>query len=289
MDVHLELPRTYFPAVGSMLYHYCSPETFLAICTGKKLRFCDIYSMNDYLEMHWGYQAWEKAATQLLDQVGVEFLNRIDAILSGSGRAALPLASCLSTDGDTLSQWRAYSQDGLGFCIGFDAEMILRLPVTPLRVCYSEVEQVTEIADFILELHKREKQGPIDDDTFFAHAFKLAMDLSAYKNPAFGEEKEVRLIHLVGLEESGRSHRLVDQPGRAFGCEHGPLPVNFIMKQGSPVPHLDLSFIGPAGQSPIRQVIVGPKNQSLLTSISIMLETLGIPGVEVIRSAASYR
>ena len=30
----------------------------------------------------------------------------------------------------------------------------------------------------------------------------LAFDLASYKNPAFSEEKEVRLVHLVNFEKS---------------------------------------------------------------------------------------
>lgn len=285
----MTLPRAYYPIEDAILYHYCSPETFLVICSGKKLRFCDIFSMNDYLEMHWGYRVWENAATQVHDTVGIDFLDRIDAVFSGSGAAALPLASCLSTDGDTLSQWRAYSQDGLGFCIGFDAKTLLRLPVTPLRVCYSEAEQVTEVADFVLALHKLMQADPGNDDLFFELTFKLAMDLSAYKNPAFDEEKEVRLLHLVRFQRSGQGNKLVDEPGIAFGSHQEALPVKFFMKEGAPVPHLDLTFIGPDGESPIREVIIGPKNQSLTSAISIMLETLGLTDVQVTRSRASYR
>lgn len=95
--------------------------------------------------MHWGHNMWQEAVTQLVDTLGQELLDRVDAVISGSGFAALPLASCLSTKGDTLSQWRAYASDGLGFSIGFEARRILDLPASALAVCYSEEQQVFEI------------------------------------------------------------------------------------------------------------------------------------------------
>ncbi|MCM2518513.1 DUF2971 domain-containing protein [Stenotrophomonas maltophilia] len=245
--------------------------------------------MNDYLEMHWGYNMWQEAATQLVDTLGQEFLDRVDAVISGSGFAALPLASCLSTKGDTLSQWRAYASDGLGFSIGFDAERILDLPASALAVCYSEEQQVFEIIQYVKAAHWVMQEEPENDTKLFELAFRLAMDLSSYKNPAFAEESEVRLVHLGRFEESGNGRKLIDMQGTAFGEDYAPQQIKFFMKQGSPVAHIDLDFIGPGGENPIRSVIVGPKNQSLTTSISIMLETLGLSGVDVVKSEASYR
>lgn len=285
----MTVARKFEPKDGNLLYHYCSPETFLAICTGKKLRFCDIFTMNDYMEMHWGYRMWERAASTVIDLVGQEFLDRVDAIVSSSGFAALPIASCLSTKFDTLSQWRAYAQDGLGFCVGFDAHAVLELPVTALVVCYDEDQQLEEIQRFLKAFHSIVEAHPEDKAMFFQCAAKFAIELCAYKNPAFIEEAEVRLIHLLRYEESGKSLRLFDAPGTAFRSDYAPQPVKFSMKSGSPVAHLDLDLTEPNGGHPIKRVVIGPKNQSLTSAISIMLETMGIPGVEVIRSEASYR
>ena len=47
------------------------------------MRLSDLFSMNDFMEMHWGYSIWEKAASEILDEVGREFLDEIDKIISG--------------------------------------------------------------------------------------------------------------------------------------------------------------------------------------------------------------
>src|SRR6266446_2177088 len=115
------IPRVYEPAKDELIYHYCGAASFLAICTIKKMRFSDLFSMNDFMEMHWGYSIWEKAASEILDEVGREFLDEIDKIISVSGVRGLLVAACFSLDGDVLSQWRAYADDGQGYAIGFDA------------------------------------------------------------------------------------------------------------------------------------------------------------------------
>lgn len=286
MELHLIPPRHYEPDSEQLLYHYCSPETFLAICTGQKIRFCDIFSMNDYLESHWGYRVWEQAATNLIDVVGRDFLDKVDAVISGASLRALPLASCLSLNGDILSQWRAYSQDGLGFSVGFSGDALKTLPVRALSVCYQEDQQVKEVTACVRALHSLLEDEPENEDQFFELAFSLAVDLSSYKNPAFAEEGEVRLVHVINFTPSGSSMKLVDPGGREG---YVPQPVKFFMKNGCPVPHLDIPFMEPNFDNPIKKVVVGPRNDSLSAGISVFLETCGIPNVEVIRSVASYR
>lgn len=112
-------PRQYFPADDELIYHYCGADTFHAICLNKKLRFSDLHSMNDYMERHWGYDIWEEAASGLLDSIGVSFLDEIDRVFHNSGFQGLLLGSCFSKNGDVLSQWRAYADDGAGYSIGF--------------------------------------------------------------------------------------------------------------------------------------------------------------------------
>src|SRR5688572_7105323 len=99
--------RQYSPNDSDVIYHYCSAESFLAICNSKCIRLTDVFSMNDFMEMRWGYHVWEMAATKVADETGIEFLNDIDLVIHESGGKALPLAACLSRDGDLLSQWRA--------------------------------------------------------------------------------------------------------------------------------------------------------------------------------------
>ena len=71
------IPRKYKPKKNELIYHYCDAQTFHAICQNKTIRLCDLFSMNDYMEIHWGYSIWEKAATELLSVVGKEFINSI--------------------------------------------------------------------------------------------------------------------------------------------------------------------------------------------------------------------
>ncbi|MDT0358941.1 DUF2971 domain-containing protein [Herbaspirillum huttiense F1] len=278
--------RIYTPKDGELLYHYCSPETMLALCSFKKLRFSDLFSMNDFMEVHWGYHIWEMAAGEVFPVVGKKFLDDIDAIIHESGIRVLPLAACLSKSGDVLSQWRAYGDDGRGFAVGFSPSILNNLPVTAFKVEYDKRTQIEEVKSFILALHTVESQteaqrGP----DFFDACATLACDLAAFKNPAFQEEQEVRLLHLLQFKSSNSSLKLID-PAASDGSSQ---EVKFRMKGCTPVAYLDMEFSGTSEGHSIVELIMGPKNDSLLSGISVFLETLGHPNVKVRKSAASYR
>ena len=284
------IPRKYEPNEEEILYHYCSASTFHAICTNKKIRLSDLFSMNDYMEVHWGYSIWEQVKNELLSELGNSFLDTIDEIISMSSLQGLLVASCFSLDGDVLSQWRAYADDGKGYAIGFGANNLIKLPVNPLRVLYDQRQQIEELMSIIRALHEVEKSKEVKFGSDFQRiCLNIAFDLAAFKNPAFQEEKEVRLVHLLTFKESNDSLRLIDDGGFAFGKEHEGVPVLFQMRDNAPVAFIEIDFTNTGIINPIKEVIVGPKNDGLLSGISVFLETLGIGSVEIKRSKASYR
>lgn len=286
------IQRVYKPKRNALLYHYCDAQTFHAICTNKTLRLCDLFSMNDFMEMHWGYSIWEKVATELYPEVGKEFLDEIDKVIHFSGIKGLLLASCFSLDGDVLSQWRAYADDGNGYAIGFQASDLLKLSVRSLSVEYVEKKQIQELKKVVKAIYDVEK--PLTEKDKYGEEFNdicymLAFDLASYKNPAFSEEKEVRLVHLVNFEKSNKYLKLVDHGGTSFGKEVKGQEIKFLMSQNAPKTYIDLDFSNNGKVSPIKEIIIGPKNSVLQNAISIYLETLNIGNVKIKNSKASYR
>lgn len=284
------IPRVYEPNDEDILYHYCDALAFHGICTTKVMRFSDLFSMNDFMEMHWGYSIWEQAATELLGEVGREFLDEIDKVIHSAGLYGLLVASCYSLNGDVLSQWRAYADDGKGYAIGFRAKDLIELPIRPLSVLYDQKAQVEETKNTIRELHAVEEfEETKRGGDFQRTCFTLAFDLAAFKNPVFREEQEVRLIHVLDFEKSNDFLRLTDAGGHAFGKDCEGAPVLFRMRDNIPVAFIEQDFSDAGRVNPIREVIIGPKNDVLPTAVSIFLETSGVGSVRVKKSKASYR
>jgi hypothetical protein len=248
--------------------------------------------MNDFMEVRWGYSMWEEAATRLgkNHEVDRSFLDEIDRVIHDTGGRALALASCLSRNGDVLSQWRAYADDGRGYAIGFHAQTIQRMAVRAFRIEYAPEVQVAEVSAFVRKLHADFAGSDRGEGSQFQEACEtLAVDLAAYKNPAFSEEDEVRLIHALVFEPSGASAKLVDPGGTAFNLPSDPVPVGFHIRDGIPVAHVDLDFAGAVPPKMVREVVMGPRCSALATAVSVFLETLGLTEVVVKKSVASYR
>lgn len=286
------ISREFKPKPNELIYHYCNAETFHAICTNNTLRFSDLFSMNDFLEIHWGYSIWEKAANEINKEVGEDYLNEIDAIISGTGLRTNTLASCFSLKPDVLSQWRAYSNDGYGYCIGFNANDIIKLPARALRILYDEKKQIKETVAILRAIYEVENKNDNNDkygEKFFQACATLAVDLAAFKNPAFSEEMEIRLLHLLNFEHSNKFLKLVDIGGTSFGQEAKGDVVKFRMVSNLPVPYIDINFTNKGKINPIKEVFIGPKNDSRQTAISVFMETIGLGNVNIKKSAASYR
>jgi len=283
-------PREFIPGEDDIIYHYCGAESFHAICSNRSLRFGDLHAMNDYMERHWGYDVWEEAASGLLDSVGKPFLDEIDLVFHTSGFQGLLLASCFSKDGDVLSQWRAYADDGAGYAIGFSARDLHQLPVSLLEVLYDRQEQVREMTALIRTLHEVEESEDVKRGEDFVQAcYLIGTDMAAYKNPGFSEEKELRLVHLLDIEPTDHAAKFVDGGGTAFGEEVDGIPVQFRLIGGIPSPYLDIDFSNGGTCNPIREVVLGPKNHAIPAGIALYLETIGLHGVQLAKSEASYQ
>ena len=280
------ISREYKPKENDLIYHYCDSNAFFAICTNRKLWMNDLHSMNDFMELHWGYSIWEQSANTRIEKYGKEFLDEIDEVIHFSGFQSLLLANCFSTDKDVLSQWRAYADDGKGYVIGFNAKELLGLPIRALQVLYDKEQQIKEATATIDALYQLKQE---DSNEFKTFCNVFGYDLSAFKNPAFIEEKEIRLIHLLDFKKSNDFMKLVDKGGIYFGEDRKGEEIKFKIKQDIPTPYIELDFSNNNKINPIKEVVIGPKNEVMKTAIRIFLETIGIEKIEINKSNASYR
>lgn len=136
------------------IYHYCSSGAFLSIISNKKIWLSDINTMNDFGEMHWAYDRFMEAANNVINEIGESFISKVDEIISTSQQRVLPMLCSFSTDGDVLSQWRAYSENGKGVAIGFSTKELKKLGLKLGRVEYNRAAQVQHFSLFLRALHK---------------------------------------------------------------------------------------------------------------------------------------
>jgi Protein of unknown function (DUF2971) len=283
--------RFYTPADDELIYHYCSAMAFIEIIKSRTVWSSAYYVLNDSTEREWGYSIFGRAVDRLRGELGQTFIDSVGAMIHRAYSSSIVMISSFSLDPDVLSQWRAYADGGRGFAVGFSPKL-MKMPAKKLRVLYDEESQFEELVGNLRHTFEYEKSiGFRYDKEFQRHWQNVGFDLCAYKNPAFREEKEIRFAHMSGLVPEGKSWKIVSAGAqdRDEKMLSSPLEVRFRTSDGILVPYVALDYSNRGKMSPIKEVILGSRNENAESSIEIVLNTLGVDGVSVRRSRVPYR
>ena len=286
-----EYAPTLDPGQHPVLYHYCSTSTFLSIIQRRCLWLSDINTMNDYGEMHWSYALFIEAANTILDVVGTDFVDEVDKIIHQGQTRILPMLCAFSTDGDVLSQWRAYAEDGSGVAIGFNSAKIAGLSVRVASIEYSREKQIGHFRSWLLAMHEvyngiteeKRKKFLFDKCAYFS------VDMAFFKNPAFAEEKEVRILRAIPVNHDGNGWSLRDSGGTGERVSRKKLPILFrAARNGGVISYVEMPLHG-LGNDLIVEVVVGPKSANNGVEISMALNAAGFTGHNIRHSTSTYR
>jgi hypothetical protein len=285
------LDRRYKPTNDELIYHYCGAEAFAQIIRTRTMWHTAFTALNDATERTWGFTQFQDAADKLRKLCGANFIDRISEIVRLTQDHSVAMISSYSLNGDLLSQWRAYADDGRGVAIGFSPQE-LKMPANPLRVLYDRAAQRKELTNNILHVFKVEKKqfGFRYDERFREHWFNFGLDLCAYKHPAFAEEIEIRRVHVTGVALNEEERRLI--PLGAIDGDgvrrSGPVPVNYRVRNGVQIPYVSLDITDGGKNSPIKEIVLGPKNPDSEANVEMFLTGVGWNKVKIHRSDAPY-
>jgi hypothetical protein len=282
--------RLYKPTTGELMYRYCGAGAFAQIIRTRMMWHTAFTALNDATERKWGFQQFQNAADELRKVCGADFIDRITEIVRLTQDQSVAMISSYSLNGDLLSQWRAYADDGRGFAIGFSSQE-LEMPAKPLRVLYERAAQRNEVERAIRHGHEVEKRPSFNYDlNYRRYWFDVGLDLCAYKHPTFAEEKEIRRVHISALAPSENEAQIIPL-GAIDGAglvRSGPVPINYRTRNGAQIAYVSLDITDSGKNSPIKEVVLGPKNQDKEADIEKMLTDAGWRGVKVRRSDVPY-
>lgn len=264
----------------------------MSILRNKRLWLSDINTMNDFSEHHWAYEKFIEAVNLNFDSLEKSFVEELDGVVSATQLKPLPLISSFSADGDVLSQWRAYADEGRGVAIGFDAHLIDKLAIRSVEVEYDSEKQILYFSDILKVMNQVYKSISPEEERsefMFDLGAKIGMDLSCFKNPAFQEEKEIRIIRAVNVNFDDKHSYLTDSGGNG---EDRPSRrkqnIEFRAKSGGVVAYIELPIHG-LGKGLIKDVIVGPKSPNDGVEVSMALYAAGFRDYAVRKSKATLR
>lgn len=202
------------------LFHYSDVDGFFNIVKNKKLWLSGPHNLNDHQELHWALGKTYKALQLLLPLYQKEHVELLwESICINK---LTPFTCSLSSNGDLLSQWRAYARNGTGLAIGLEKDLLPNTGYTPhhnaakshcittMQVTYDDKKQ-DETIKAILEKalnSARDSENWQTNPAMIDAAFEINGLATIYKNDAFREECEWRLIHtpmITGNSETNKT------------------------------------------------------------------------------------
>ena len=308
-----------------VLYHYASMEKGTSILKHKNIRLSDITKSNDVKEMsiffpdlfdemlknydeHNGFsykfEYKGKGNRQAFGLFVNELKKKIEKEFEDGSIATFAL--CLSEEGDLISQWRGYADDGKGICLGLNVEEILKFVgiysvsgFSLEKVEYLSKEQIDEwvknVANQMLGIVEiilgAIEEGNIqyysakefDEDIFNTIYYNILSEVEEsikFKTEGFKEEKEWRFFIKNSLNKDDIKGKKITSIGtlgegaRRKTSKYVADNVEFNIKENDMVPFVSLKF-EKFHNNLINQVICGPNNKIREKDLELFLRKYG--------------
>ncbi|MFD0762847.1 DUF2971 domain-containing protein [Lutibacter aestuarii] len=110
----------------NILYHYTDLSGLKGIIENQSFFSSNSAYLNDKKEFHYGVDLFKSAISNynILNEYQKKIINEIRKELDNK-LESYHFVTCFSLEGDLLSQWRAYADDGKGIAIGFDLKNLV--------------------------------------------------------------------------------------------------------------------------------------------------------------------
>lgn len=285
-------------------YYYCSLNTFLNIIKNKQIYLSDPLKMNDNLEIKWYLTRLNNEKINSNDEIEepesifdmmkmrshlYSTFEDFMEILNSKGQNSVYI-SCFSKEPDILSQWRAYAEDGRGVSIGFNLEklskadnLLVREVIYTDDVVYDDRESDVEIVADTIGTVIREQNIKTKEEQVEVFLHELIPELVKYKNPAFIEEKEVRLVYCEDMkfEEIVNSYGAFHETWESIKLEHDFRTIG----SNNITEFVKLDF----NPNTIEEIYIGPKCLLSKNDVKNITNKLLDIDINIRESKSSYR
>ena len=313
------------------IYHYCLLDTFIQIIKNKTLRLSDLNKTNDYMEKKWGIDFLYHVLCEELQNKGIQMNLRETYWYNDNAHTHLEqlendiklylnhqtLITCFSKEKDMLSQWRAYGGDGVGIAIGFNYSLLKKLLKKQNNflignVIYQKDKQEKKIREELFEptfnymynMFQQDKVRISDKyNEYFVEEFDCFceyLDVNIekvfpfMKNPAFAEEKEVRIVYNTGIYDEMDESEFCSRTCNPINLDSKNKlilqPMQYIAKNDKLVAYVDLKFEDCICDGIINEIVIGPKAKVSDEDIYRFLLLNGYnSNIKISKSRSSYQ
>ena len=208
-----------------LIYHYTDGTGLRGILESGKLWFTDIFSLNDPTELRHGLNSAIEILKQLKNNKSQEldfFLKVFQKMVNSHIEStAHHFICCFSKDGDDLGQWRAYADNGRGYAIGFDGDMLTEVflkSTTENRAAFPITygddplhEMQTKIIEMFIPLFSLDSRRVYQTKLATSLAVQLAYSSLFFKHKAYRNEEECRFSQIYPIGPSVEGVKLRDR------------------------------------------------------------------------------
>jgi hypothetical protein len=275
-------------SVPELLHHYTDLAGLGGIIAAKALWATDVRFMNDESEVRYSRKLLEEVLNEVSSGLtyppAATVTHEVLSALAASPTALVTYAASFCEDGDNLSQWRGYGKRGAGYAIGFAREELFSVGNSQdyqlVRLIYSldqqraEVElRVREAIEVVAGWQAAPVLAPKPMEQLLSLGIATTFAMLSLKNPAFKDEREWRLAHVVipGVSEARPKTRVTS---------------------GVRIPYEEVSLSPiPTVKNPIVEVVVGPTVGQAEDAVYVrtLLDRNGMADVSVRRSSVPLR
>jgi hypothetical protein len=287
------------------VYHYTDLASALAIMETGCLWFAERAHLNDTLELQYGLHIGQEIFRGAVKAGGPTVpQDAADHLMGELGQGLADLGfwvASFSLEGDDLSQWRSYADDGRGVCLGFAVQQLdmsqfassVSVPLNYLRfpVRYGEEElrkDVKPYVDMSVDLLRRVNlptmpsySKPYGQALLFERDLLRAMMDGIYLHS---------LLHKHRAYEHEREYRLMLS---GYRLKVEPSPRHKVRTRGGEiVDYLDLPIPNwkSSGRTHVTRVKVGPAAPlKLEEQLATAFRSLQLPAPQIDRSTLPFR
>ena len=194
--------RLFAEATPDVLFHYTDLEGAHGILTSRQIWLTKIQHLNDAAELRYALELLRARAQDWpgdLPRAARDFLLETARQLDSFLNANICLAS-FCTEGDLLSQWRAYSAAANGVSLAFAGDFLRQLSQHEhfhIWKCLYRRDQHDQVIDdliaLLLELYRGAQALP-PEELMRQFSIVFLQVAPVLKHPSFHEEKEWRII-----------------------------------------------------------------------------------------------
>ena len=284
-----------------IVYHYCSVDTFLNIIKYKKLWLSDSHYMNDSTEGIWIDKLVKETITEFIkdNPKNKTQLDALEVAYNKLGHSKHYFIS-FSKDGDVLSQWRAYADDGYGVAIGFQSGLFYDIAKIT-RQCNNASQNKGEIAksdifkfsymdinynNSIRDTIKDTINNYLNNEEITKsdiYALLLKNDAISVKHSSFQEENELRIVYTPTIPyQENEKNKHLDAGVKKLSEKKYRTSNNQI------IPYYEFDFNATYNSLLIPKIILAPKSKLKEDDIKEFLESNGFKNTKIQKSKSPY-